>query len=32
MIAEAGFEPAESWFDEDGDLRGLVARKAEPGS
>jgi release factor glutamine methyltransferase len=32
VLADAGFESAESWFDQDGDLRGLVARKADPGS
>ena len=28
----AGFEPAAPWCDEDGDLRGLAARRPDPGS
>jgi release factor glutamine methyltransferase len=28
-LAAAGFEPAEPWHDEDGDLRGLAARRRD---
>jgi release factor glutamine methyltransferase len=29
-VAGAGFEPGEAWHDEDGDLRGVAARKCRP--
>ncbi|HEY7072978.1 MAG TPA: HemK family protein methyltransferase, partial [Acidimicrobiales bacterium] len=29
-LAAAGFEPAEPWHDEDGDLRGIATRRRDP--
>ena len=30
-LEAAGFEPAEAWWDDDGDLRGIAAQVADPG-